>query len=145
MYINMYINEDNLFQWHKIHIALIFFFIALISNRYESKQSTHQLLGIIFQKSKVGHAFLPINLRKAPHFSHLIFSRRPSVINMLLYPDTWEAQRLSNYLLLAQGAIPESRDGVPHLALCMEPASPSASLFLFLSLYIYHEYINKIF
>ena len=43
----------------------------------------------------------------------------------------------------AQGVILETWDPVPCQVPCMEPASPSA--FLFLSLCVSHEWINKIF
>ena len=40
-------------------------------------------------------------------------------------------------LPLAQGMIPESQDGVPHWAPCMEPASPSA--YVSASLCVFHK------
>ena len=46
---------------------------------------------------------------------------------------------------LARGVILESQDQVPYRAPGMEPASPSASVSASLSLYVYHEQINKIF
>ena len=43
----------------------------------------------------------------------------------------------------AQGVIPGSWDGFPHQAPCREPASPFA--YVSASLFVSHDYINKIF
>ena len=48
-------------------------------------------------------------------------------------------------LPLAQGLILESRDWVPHRGPCMEPASPSAYVSVFLSLSLSLSWKNKLF
>ena len=70
-----------------------------------------------------------INLDLGNHFIIILY-----ILNICSYGGSLGGSAVSR-LPLAQGAILESRDRVPHQAPCMEPASPSACVSASLSLY----------